>query len=124
MISSGFIFFKYSDHCIRPVILMALDRFDYFVMVVKCQLISINVAAVAVSPWHCRRLSQPDLIAIDLHDRQLLCMAIGPATATNRWPLQSRSDPGMGMGRRRGVEESAETGGNAIELMLMLDLGI
>jgi len=103
-----------------PVILMAPDRFDYFVMVVKCQLISINVAAVAVSPWPCRRLSEFHLISIDLHDRQLLCMATGPATATNRWPLQSRSDPGRG----RGVEEIAETGGNAIELMLMLDLRI
>lgn len=75
--------FVYCAHCTLPCPchIDGLWSFHYFVMVVKCQLISINVAAVAV-------YRSPILSRDDRQLSLLLLLGTGPATATNRWPLQ------------------------------------
>lgn len=55
-------------------------------------------------------------------DRQLSCMATGPSTATNRWPLQWTAVRQERESERERGER--ERDGATIELLLMLDLRI
>lgn len=104
-----------SPSVMLPVIWTAPDRLDYFVMVVKCQLISINVVAVAVSP----RLSGRDLIV-----RRSPIVVYGHRSFDSDKSLAITMDRSTPRKREWGREGERERDGATIELLLMLDLRI
>lgn len=104
-----------SPSVMLPVIWTAPDRLDYFVMVVKCQLISINVVAVAVSP----RLSGRDLIA-----GRSPIVVYGHRSFDSDKSLAITMDRSTPRKREWEREGERERDGATIELLLMLDLRI